>query len=106
MEYEQWSIDDQREQVKGELKSFEQQHSQRSADAGKYAKLQEAHDRGDFKEWDTRVMNEKLREWKVQAANASIDTASMELLMADASARLHALEAKASKPDKKKGETP
>lgn len=93
MEYQQWTVDDQRDQLKGELRTYEQQHANRWADANKYRKLLAAKDSGEFKNWDSRVLLERDKDWRNQLKVAEADIDMMTLLIRDAKDRYEAFEA-------------
>lgn len=90
-EYSEFKVEDQRETVRNELRSYEQQHAARAADVEKFSQLIAAHDRGDFAQWDKRILVDRVRDWGLQRSSAHIDVASMELLIANAKERLKAL---------------
>ena len=105
MEYTEWQTEDQRDQIKGELRTYEQQHANRSADANKYAKLLAARESGQFDNWDKRILLQREKEWKEQLSAAQADIDMMTLMITDARERYDAFLKKpiALKPNKPAG---
>ena len=90
-EYTEFKVEDQRETVRNELRSYEQQHAGRAADVEKFTTLIAAHARGDFASWDKRIMADRVKDWTLQRDSAHIDVASMELLITNTKRRLSEL---------------
>jgi len=90
MEYQEYKSEEQREAVRNELKQYEQQHFNSTANAAKFQDLLAAHDAGNFKGWDQRILVQRVSEWKVQRDNERINARVNEMLIEGAKKRLAA----------------
>lgn len=99
MEYEELALEEQRNMLRNELRSFEAQHMGRMADVRKHAALIAAAERGEFSRWGRRAVDDRVTGWKQAKEQAEIDVAAMEMMIADAKERLAALPEPPSEDD-------
>jgi hypothetical protein len=87
LEYTVITVDDQRQSLKSEIRSMEQQHYARTRDIAKWALLGSA----DFEGLNDAVVAQRKEQWAREKASAEVDVATLEITLQNVQEALAAI---------------